>query len=259
MKRWLAGVLIQILLCVWLVAPQQAVAMMFSAGKIVNYSSAYDPYYSSVTSLLHFNGNITDNKSNTWTAFGSAATGTPAYFGSAALVLASANSKYLTSNTTPANFEFGTGDFTMEGFIYPTVVTGANRIFTFSDTISSAGSFLSFSAYISSSKLIVTMTTDGNTANTLTGTTTLATSTWYYFKWYRLAGATTLCVNTTVDASAASSQNGSFYAPTFPVMRIGELDATAPQYFSGNIDEVRITKGVARIGCVIPTLEFKNQ
>ena len=94
-------------------------ALMVAAHRRIPAGDS-DPYWSSVVSLLHFDGDLTDQKGITWTAVGSAQTdGTPK-FGSGAFNGDNA-SRIHTPST--AAFDISVGDFTIEAFIQPVVST----------------------------------------------------------------------------------------------------------------------------------------
>ncbi|MEB3214042.1 MAG: LamG domain-containing protein, partial [Leptolyngbyaceae bacterium] len=86
-----------------------------------------DPYFANVVSLLHFDTGdttITDVKGNTWTAVGDAIANGTAKYGAYSLAVDGAGDVV----TTPINdnFLFGSGDFTAEAWINPTVWDGVS-------------------------------------------------------------------------------------------------------------------------------------
>src|SRR5690606_34123168 len=90
-----------------------------SSRRIATGPSSTDPYWSSVSSLLHFNGSngsttFTDEKGVGWTASGDAEISTAqSKFGGSSLSLDGTGDWLDASN---AGFTFGTGDFTIEAW-----------------------------------------------------------------------------------------------------------------------------------------------
>ena len=79
-------------------------------------------------SLLHFDGNLTDESGKTWTAYGGAATSTAQKkFGTHALYLDGTDDYINTYGSS--DFAFGTGDFTVEHIIDESLFGGANKLF----------------------------------------------------------------------------------------------------------------------------------
>ena len=84
-----------------------------------------DPHWSNVVALLHLDGangsaTFTDQKGHTFTAGGSATLSTAQQkFGSASLVL-NGSTQYITSATS-ADWEMGSGDFTIEMWVRPAI------------------------------------------------------------------------------------------------------------------------------------------
>lgn len=79
-------------------------------------SGPTDPYFSNVASLLHFDGNLTDQKGLVWTAQNGASTSGTAKFGSGALSCNGSNQ--LISTPSAGMPTFGAGDWTVEFWCY---------------------------------------------------------------------------------------------------------------------------------------------
>ena len=160
---------------------------------------------------------------------------------------------YLTVLNNPA-FSFGTGDFTIECWVYIAANSspdgGGNR---------TAGLF---SAYAASGVVSrgYTFEIEGNASTTGTGlsfynnnsgtqisliaTTTISQGTWHHVAVCRSGTTTRLFLNgSSVASGTLSNQNvNSDYSIT-----IGRLGyASYLQEFNGYIDDLRVTKGVAR-------------
>lgn len=198
--------------------------------------AASDPYAANVTTLLHFDQDFT----NSVGASVFATTGTGALisyqgkFGPGSLSLAS--SSYI-STSASANFGFGTGDYTVEFWVNQASQTTDRPLF---DSRVSSGS-PGIAIYSST-------TTDNNklTCYSWTGTLgvssmTIPTSQWVHIAVTR-SGTTLKCfVNGTQGFSVTDSRD--YGASNY--CYIGN-NGGGTQYFVGNIDEFRITKGTAR-------------
>lgn len=202
-------------------------------------SGGGDPYWANVISLLHFDGadgstNIVDECGKVWTKTGavSLTTSRSAVGGSCLALAASPESRI---DCTHADFNFGTGDFTIEGFVS---FQQNNRAF-----FSFAGSDLVYTG----DGVIYYYAGD----NAFVGNTSFAP--FIHIAYVRQAGVPKIWVN---GANPVSVGRTSAFNPG--TMRLG-------QFNSGNvaapyIDEVRVTKGVCRYTGPFtpPTAPFPN-
>lgn len=94
---------------------------------------------------------------------------------------------------------------------------------------------------------------------TLTGSTTLNTSTWYHIAFVRSGTTLTLYVNGTSDGSATLTTDYNNTVRPFFVGQVPEL--LSARNWNGYIDDLRITKGVARYTAAFtpPTAAFADQ
>jgi hypothetical protein len=199
-----------------------------------------DPNFASVVLLLHGDGTngsttITDSSGSpkTVTAFGNAAISTAqSKFGGASIAF-DGTGDYLTA--TDSTFAFGTGDFTVEAFVYFNNLTGRKYIVSVTDGTS--GGF--------------GITSDGTTKIDIVNpgfavvhsfTTSLATSTWYHIAVSRSGSSLRCFLNGNQIGTTATNTNN--YSQTRLVVGI-DADLTLNP-LSGYEDEIRITKGVAR-------------
>lgn len=148
------------------------------------------------------------------------------------------------------DFGFGTGDFTVETFIYLTSLAGNRIIFDFR-----AGIVLDVApaVYISNGGQIRYFT---NGADRITGST-LLTGQWYHVALSRSSGVTSLYVNGSRVGSAYTDANN--YGTAKPLTIGSRYDGTV--LFSGYMDEFRISKNIARYTgttYIVPTSEFVN-
>jgi hypothetical protein len=153
---------------------------------------------------------------------------------------------WLTFIDTP-NVQFGTGDFTIEGWVYLSAL-GTARGF-----ISKGTSTTGFSFGVNSLNQLVF----SYTATSLTAITPLIISTWYYVAVVRSGSASgnlKIYLNGSVDATSGGAVNDNFNQTSIGYVGADRV-ATSPM--NGYIDDLRITKGIART-ITTPTAAFPN-
>jgi hypothetical protein len=233
----------------------------------ISYSSwPTDPYINSVTTLLHFNGvdaSTTFNDSSlnpkTFTGYGNARLSTAqSRFGNTSLYLDGSNS-YISASTS-SGFGMGTGDFTLEGWFYPTT------------TITTFAGMVNLGTYINGVMLRVAGSATGGDFLFFLNTqimnsyrlsaSNLPANSWTHVALVRNSGT----VYVFVGGSLLAQQSSVTYdiGSTQPCM-IGKdahiSSGTNSEVWTGYIDEVRITKGVGRYTSSFtpPTDPFPNQ
>jgi hypothetical protein len=141
---------------------------------------------------------------------------------------------YLIGPSNPsASFE--SGDFTIEGWIYPTVVTGTDRCIW---ETRSSGSDAGMVFFIDTNAKLSTYTSGA--IRTVTSQSVVA-NTWQHIAICRASGVMTTYVNGVASNTASYSS-----AITCPgAVRIGVRQDNAQPY-TGYIDDLRISKGLAR-------------
>ena len=168
-------------------------------------------------------------------------------------------------NVASPNFALGAGDFTIECWIYPTTITGSERgIFGIGTTdpdsnlvrIQQSTSKLQFWLGGSNS--------GGSGAGTKTGIITCATvlslNTWYHIALVRNGSAANnvkLYLNGVVDGQGSAT-----YTIESKPFGLGMgYPSSAIELFIGNIDDFRITKGIARYTSTFtpPKIAFAHQ
>ncbi len=220
---------------------------------------AADPYYTSVVALLHCDGadastTFTDNgpSPKTFTASGAAQVDTAqSKFGGASLLL-DGSSDYV-STPVSSDFAFGTGDFTIE-FWARKSANGAGGYDVALTTDTSNGSavsgwFLELSSsrgfqFWHSSTQVISYSTNPND------------STWHHWAVTRGSGTVRVFKDGTQVATSTYS-TAIVAAGSFGIG--GSVNSTSYR-FAGHIDDLRITKGVARYtaGFSVPTEAFPN-
>jgi hypothetical protein len=219
-----------------------------------------DPDFSSVSLLLHLDGTngsttFTDTSSSpkTVTAVGSAQISTAeAKFGQS-LLLNTAND-YANYLTTPDNvgFQFGTGAFTMEAWIY-LISKPRNVAAVIATGTASFGAGSYYFVVDGSNKLQF----GGAGVSTLLSTSTISTGQWYHVAVSRSGTTTRIFIDGTLEDTEASDTTSYNYSTNNLLIGRNGWDG-AGQGFHGYIDEVRITKGVARYTATFtaPTAPF---
>lgn len=213
-----------------------------------------DPYWADVSSLLHFDGpngstTFTDETGKSWSAAGNAQLSTTGPKFGSACGLFDGTGDYI-STTSHADFGFGAGDFTIEGWAYRTA-TGDRCIFDNRNGSSTGiGVYATVSAGGTGGLAVAS-----NTAVMARAPDTTPSASWYH--WAVARSGTTLrgFVNGVQELSVTDSRT---YASSAPCV----IGATylAGAGFSGRLDEIRITKGVARYTSAFtpPTAPFPN-
>ena len=211
---------------------------------------ATDPNFADVSLLLHGNGTngsttITDNSPSpkTVTAVGNAQISTAqSKFGGASIAF-DGTGDYLTASSN-AGFAFGTGDFTVETWARPTTLsTGYDYVVVF-DTRAVAGP--------PNPGILVAFTNATgvwifyeSVANTITNTSSSAVANqWQHVALSRAGTAWKFFVD---GAQVGTWTNGSNLGTSQPLL-IGTArdNPGSDRNFPGYIDDLRITKGVAR-------------
>jgi len=147
-------------------------------------------------------------------------------------VLFNGTNQYLTTNTGYINSTYNcTGDFTVEGWYYPTSVTGTRSLFTLGSEATGRYTWFLVGNTITSNLY-------GNISTTYTST--LSINTWAHIAVVRSGSTVKLYVNGTLDATtdtqAGTIGNGS--------LRIG-ADGSGAATFAGNISNFRFVNGTA--------------
>ncbi len=210
-----------------------------------NYPNGADPYYANVSLLLHGDGTFTDHSptQKTITANGNAQISTAqSKFGGSSMLF-DGTGDYLTTPDS-ADYDFGIGNFTCEFWVYISAAAAFKTIIgqhassasLWKIDLGSAGTNPRFTA-TSSSVVIAEYTT--------TAGTTPANS-WAHIAIVRNGTTTSIYVNG-VSVAATSINLGAQTLPNVSaVLAIGYDPLNAGRDFNGYLDDLRITKGVAR-------------
>jgi len=144
--------------------------------------------------------------------------------------------------------QLGTGDFTIEGWVYLSAISVAYGI------ISKGTATTGWSVNVTAlNKLQFSYT-----ASVLTGATSLATGTWYYFAVVRSGSATgnlKIYLNGTADATSGGAVTDNFNQTS--ILYVG-ADRIGSSALNGYLQDVRITKA-ARTITASPTAAFPTR
>lgn len=218
---------------------------------------AYDSYWTNVKLLVPADGTITDISGigRTLTAVGNAAsTATGPKWGSGCLVFDGTGDAVTAPDATDLDL---TGDFTIECWV-KLASKAAQQGFISKRT--DVGQFASYMLYYNqTSDRFGFRASTANSANDvdLIGTTSPSTGTWYYLAakhsgttwslWIGASGSATQEASATVAGNPYNSA---------AALALGAGAADASQSLDGNLDDVRITLGVARDVSTVPTEAF---
>ena len=214
---------------------------------------AGDANYASVSLLLHCDGTngsttFTDSSATpkTVTANGNAQISTAQSKWGVSSVYLDGNGDYLSVAHDNA-LNLIAGDWTIEAWVYVAALPASATMEIVNKDGVAGTSYSQYSFFITSAGKLSTFLGNGNgvspTGTTYTGTTTITTGTWHHVALVK-SGSTCLGFldgNQEWSAASATMYDGS------KALRIGyQSGQPSTSYFNGYIDDIRITKGVAR-------------
>jgi hypothetical protein len=204
-----------------------------------NSAPAHDPYFNSVPLLAHCD-DFTDVAGNVLTSNSVTVDSTTHKFGGNSWNFPGV-SQYV---SIPANsgFSFGTGDFTIELWVYvPSWTNNTNgKMMLDSRPNSTNGAYWNLGLTSIGRAQFTTLTSGGVN---VTAPSIIPTAQWVHVAVTRASGRIDLWINGTSVANATGNTDNISSSG----LRIGR-NAFAPSdsFWSGNMDDIRITKGVAR-------------
>jgi hypothetical protein len=230
----------------------------FQAMRLRNGAPPSDPYFANVVLLVHMDGTngsttFTDSSSyaRTLNTRNSAAVSTASpKFGTGALQITASNQAIDGPHST--DFDYGTGNFTIEFWFRPANVTGNKDLYAKYNAnpsgiaVQQRAARLHILASFNGSSWAIDQ--DG-TADTLTA------NTWSFVQVVRTSGVFTVNVDGVTTITNSSFTGSSLSTNTQALVLCGN-------YLSGSgaigmTDDFRVTKGVARANA-IPTTAFPN-
>ncbi len=230
-----------------------------------------DPDYADVSLLCHFDSSngatsYTDSGpagQSILSSSGASASTSQFKFGTASLFVNG-------GNTAPGGasslYEFGAGNFTVECWAYwdGTSATNFPGLVNFWPGFSGTEMWnLVWNRGSSPATLAFNWSTDGSSFSNSVATSgayTPATNTWIAYACDRTGNVFRLYVNGAVVATQTASDT-IFSSPSFGTGNIGNWGDSSSENWTGYIDEVRVTKGVARYSGAYTPLNcaFPNQ
>lgn len=228
-------------------AIHQAILMAALSGPTEHVSiDSPDPYFSSVKALFHFNGTdesttITDVCGNTVTRAGNTQLKTAEKaFGSASVYFDGVGDQfYIAPGTNALDIYNGSSDSTVEFWYRAASNAGNQCLVEFAYNSSNRANI----SLVSGSLVFYTQTGAGSGIR-ITASSTPAAGTWVYVSLVRSASTFTLYING--KAVGTSTTTGLPSHATNMVMCVGRSHMTSANDYTGYIDELRVTKGVAR-------------
>lgn len=207
-----------------------------------------DHSFSSVSLLLKTNGvagaaTFVDVSpiNNTFNVYPSAiASNSVSHSGAGSVALSSSGYLDLVDSNISA-FNFGTGDYTLECFIYANSLTSGPCILS---KYSTWASTVSFNLEVYSTGAVRYIGGNSTVLILLSSTGVVTTNAWHHLAVTCTSGTTRLFVNGVIVATD-STVNSISSTSTHPFC-IGKDSYAASQYFDGYVEDVRITKGVSR-------------
>jgi fibronectin type 3 domain-containing protein len=194
-------------------------------------------------SLLHFNGGLIDESGKVWTANGGVATSTAqSKFGGSSLRLNGSGQYLTTPNST--DFDFGSGDFTIDWWEYRTG-TNVNECCVAARSYGTPNGYPSWLVgYTYNNVSYFYLTSNGSSWDLPNGISlgTIIPNTWVHYAVARHGNTIYTFQNGNIVSTATFS--GSVYTPSNYNPAIGSYESAFS--FNGYIDEFRISKGIAR-------------
>ena len=156
---------------------------------------------------------------------------TPSYSGSF-----NGSSQYLTA-PDDASWDFGTGDFTIETFLYSTVAPSGGEYSLISNYLNAS---VGWTLQWRSTGLAFFQA--GGIGSALQVTTTVALNQWHHIAVTRSGTTLTIYLN---GASVGSTTSSTDITGSTSLLNIGKIGTLASQYTNGLLSNVRIVKGTA--------------
>lgn len=218
-----------------------------------------DPFWANVTALLHFDGadgstTFADQKGNIWTPSGDAQIDTAQWRFGGASGLFDGSGDYI-STPNNAGFDFGSGDFTVEFWMRPAANVTSTQVLFCKAVDARARSFAC--AVVSDNRMYMAISANGtNFTDYVSDVGVFASGVFSHVAYVRFGSVVSIYVNGVSVVSQAIS--GAIFTANCPA-QIGGRPSDG-QYFNGHIDDLRVTKGVARYTANFspPTAAFPN-
>lgn len=207
------------------------------SGKLNIQRGGVDPFFNNVSLLLPMDTSFADFSSNNvlFTVFGTARIRTDqTKFGGGAGYFNSSNDYIRASNSSL--FGFGTGDFTIEMWIYPQGTFSFQGFFNANNYTN--GILMRWHANAVTDSLYI-----NNTVYNWQPAIYAPRNTWSHIALVRYSGTVKMFVNG-VNRIGSVTNNSNIGSSAVPL--IGASAHNTNEGFNGYIDDLRVTKGVAR-------------
>jgi hypothetical protein len=209
-----------------------------------------DPYFANVVSLLHMDGSdggttFTDVTGKTWTANGNAQidTAQSKFGGSSGLF--DGNGDFLSTADSDA-WHFGTGDFTVEFWARFPAANVTYQLIGQSDASATSPSLSWMIQRLNTNVIRGNAVSGSSNVGDITGTTTISVDTWYHIAYQRSVDTFMLFVDGVLQGTASGGSPSPSLNNSTTILSVGRIGLLTGQDTNGWIDELRITKGVAR-------------
>lgn len=242
-------------------ASLSAAGTLSATGTVIS-GAVTDPYFANVSLLLHMDGanngtSFPDSSSNniTMVRSGAVTTKTAIFkFGTASVFFP--GSAYLYAADSEL-WNWGSGNFTVEFWLYPTIVNKRELIIAQSDTSGGNASIgILIEKTVTNKLRFLLVASGGGTVFDLSSSANLnSTGVWQHIACVRDGSLMRVFIDGTQSGTLAIS--GTLVNSTFPFL-IGS--SSFGNAFTGYVDDLRITKGVARYTANFtpPTEAFPN-
>lgn len=225
---------------------------------------ALDPYWSNVSLLLHFDGGdgsatfVDSGPLSLAVTRGSPAVqrATPARFGPSSLDATGNGGFARVSSNTP--FQFGSGDFTVEAWVYPNEAAGADTSIVCK--WANGGQLGWYMARDSLGRLAFYYSTNGTTGVFPGASIGMATGSWSHVAVARQGANLRFFINGVLGGTHNIGTASIFNSAAPLTVSNDSQSPLLNQRFRGAIDDLRITKGVARYTAAFtpPDAPFPN-
>ena len=203
------------------------------SGEIEFKAAAGDPYWDKVVALLHFDGDLNDDIGGAWGSSGTPSiTDTNHLFDKNMLFPGGGGAHYITKTFADA---LGTDDFTIEMFIRRDAYSDYRCLFDSRSSANSDGLAIYTSSILTGNVPVIWAS-----AQVLMGVSEIPHSEWVHIAVCRRSGTLYYFTGGMLQNSANFTNN-----LTNKSVRLGAT-REGSQSYGGYIDELRITKGVAR-------------
>lgn len=144
-----------------------------------------------------------------------------------------------------SDFNFGTGDFTVEFWLYcPNTWSSNSHVIVGQKASDTSDGWVIYRDGFTPNKLTARFGIAGGSNNLdLTTASNIPSQSWLHFALTRASSVSCWYINGVKDAETANSNN---IQDTSALLKIGTADSWSNVYFKGYLQDLRITKGVAR-------------